>query len=382
MKRILLLAAGNNGTIGLCSINLYKAFKSNPDIIVKLAVVHQFDNGIPGFEDAVFCEGTNQRLGMAKQLSWLKEVKRDFIPDITVSTLFSVNTLNVLSGGKDKKVGIFHSPHQQAKAVGRIHYAGTLFSYNIIYPKLDYLFCVSEEVSDSLNSFPLIDKKKIHVVYNVHFLNEIIAKSETPLPTEYQEVFSHPVILYCGRLDANKAPDRAIKAFARAKKPIGAQLVFIGTDIEDMTNSLIELAHGLGIEGQVHFFGQQVNPYPFMKSARALISSSYSEGLPGVMIEALALETPVLTTNSSKGIWEIFSCTGDYNKDLEVNYKSECGIITPNHISNLDEVRNNDIVWLSKGIEMIINAPSVHSFKFAESVSPQSVVSKYLDKGC
>ena len=216
----------------------------------------------------------------------------------------------------------------------------------------------------------------------MHFLNEIIAKSETPLPTEYQEVFSHPVILYCGRLDANKAPDRAIKAFARAKKPIGAQLVFIGTDMEDMTNSLIELAHGLGIEGQVHFFGQQVNPYPFMKSARALISSSYSEGLPGVMIEALALETPVLTTNSSKGIWEIFSCTGDYNKDLEVNYKSECGIITPNHISNLDEVRNNDIVWLSKGIEMIINAPSVHSFKFAESVSPQSVVSKYLDMGC
>lgn len=378
MKKILILAAGNNGTIGLCSINLYKAFRLNSDIIVKLAVVHQFENGIAGFEEAVFCENTNQRIGMVKQLSWLKKIKKDFAPDITVSTLFSVNTLNVLSGGKDIKIGIFHSPHQQAKAKGLLHYSGILFAYNFIYPKLDRLFCVSVEVADSLNSFPLLNKKKVQVVYNVHFLDEIIAKSEIPLPLEYQEIFCHPVILYCGRLDANKAPDRAIKAFAKTKKPSDAQLVFIGTDMENMTIGLKDLARSLEIENQVHFVGQQGNPYPFMKGACALISTSYSEGLPGVMIEALAVGTPVLTTNSSKGIWEIFSCTKDYNKELQINYENECGIITPNHPLGKKYNNEHDIDCLSEGIEAMFNIPRVQFFKFADSVNSVSVVSKYL----
>ncbi len=156
-KKVLLLVAGDNGTIGSCSLNLYEALKAAPGVEVKCVIIHHFADGYSGFSDAEYYGGDSS---IGDQIKWLKGVKRDYRPDVTVSTLFGVSTLSVLSGGNDKKVGIFHSPHTQIKAFGMKQYMLTLLQYSFLYPRLDKLCCVSSEVRDSLSAFPWIRDSK------------------------------------------------------------------------------------------------------------------------------------------------------------------------------------------------------------------------------
>lgn len=378
MKKVLLLVAGDNGTIGSCSLHLYEALKSHKDVKVECAIVHHFENGYPGFADAVFFDKSHKG-GFKEQRKWLQEIKKDFQPDITISTLFSVNTLNILSGGKDKKVGIFHSPHQQVRGRGLRPYIMTLLQYMFIYPHFDKLCCVSEEVYKSLSTFPTISSRKKEVVYNVHNLDRIKTLSlEDNLEEAEQMIFNNPTIIYCGRLDTNKAPDRALKAFAKANIPENAQLVFIGEDQENMEPQLIKCVEKLGINGRVHFLGRKSNPYPYFKAAKVLISSSYSEGLPGVIIEALALGKPVVTTNSSMGVWEIFSCLDDYNQRLAGIYETPCGVICSNLSSLNKEETMTDILNLSKGIDIVFNKQAVAEFEFENKVTGQTIVQQLL----
>lgn len=373
-KRILIVAAGNKGTIGMCSRNLYLALQKQEDIDVKCVCVHRFPDGLPELEGIDYYSPKRSslfgRIGIIGQIQWLRSIKREFKPNITISTLFSTSFINVLSGGSGKTIGIFHSPHQQLKVFGVPSYLMTLFNYNFVYPFLDKLACVSEEVKESLAVFPLIRRRKVEVIYNVHNADLIRAKGDEPLPKDDAALFANSCLLYCGRMDGNKAPDRALEAFAMAKTTGNMQLVYIGSDESKMMETVMLRAEELGIGERVHYLGRKSNPYPYMKHAVALISSSYSEGLPGVMIESLILGTPVVTTNSSKGIWEIFSSIDDYRKDLDSNYICDCGIITPNQsFTNRQLFYGSDIQFLAEAISTIENTGRCSTFEFEKKVS-------------
>lgn len=378
IKKVLLLVAGDNGTIGSCSLNLYEAIKSVRQYEVKCAIVHHFENGYGGFKDALYFDKENKG-GLLEQIKWLKCIKEIFNPDVTISTLFGVTTLSVLSGGKDKKIGIFHSPHQQMKAEGIARYSIALAQYAFLYPMLDKLCCVSEEVKNSLSAFPWIKDEKKQVVYNVHNIERIITKSKEELSDiAEQEIFRYPTIVYCGRLDRNKAPMRAIEAFAKAQRPQNAQLVFIGDDQENLRPELEKAAKRLNIDSQIYFFGRKVNPYKYIGRSSALISSSYSEGLPGVMIEALSLGVPVVTTNSSKGIWEIFSASDKYDKNLVGLFESDCGIISSNISFRNPQKYQTDIENLASAIGKVFQIGKIEFFLFANSVKGETIVNQLL----
>lgn len=381
--RILIVCPYDNGTIGKCSLNLWKAIETVPDVEVQCIVKHHFPNGYPEFSG---CEvysnlppkgGIGNLTSMGSQINWLRKQKKHFSPDITISTLFSCSALNVLAGGKDTKTGIFHSPHYQAKAHGRFAYAFTLFYYKFLFPHLDRLFCVSNEVKRSIvESFPEIDPKKVSVVYNAHDIEDIHRKgSEAIEDSKEEEIFTHPILVYVGRFDRNKAPERALRAFSALPADNDAHLAYIGGGNEDYQKELEEEATRLGISDRVHFLGHKSNPYKYLSKAQALVSSSFSEGLPGVIIEALALGTPTIATNSSEGIWEILSCDKDYDRNLKENYVASAGIITPNS-GDYD----HDIKCLNKAMYLTLTTDSKTRIddRFIEKVSFANVAKHYI----
>jgi glycosyltransferase involved in cell wall biosynthesis len=65
------------------------------------------------------------------------------------------------------------------------------------------------------------------------------------------------------------------------------------------------LARDLGIEASVKFLGSVENPLPYMKVAKVLALSSLEEGLPTVLIEALAVGLPIVSTDCEAGPREI-----------------------------------------------------------------------------
>lgn len=387
MKKILLVIPYNNGTIGLCSLNLYKALINRTDIVSKAVIVHKFEDGYSEFETCEWCHKTGSK-GFEKfisgffQICWLKKIKKQFKPDITISTLDGCSAINVLSGGSDKKIGIFHGPPMQSKLQGSFVYLITLFQFVVIFPFLDKLYCVSEETRKSiLNYFKGIKKKKIEVVYNIHDI-EKIRKLANERIIEESDIFNNPVILFCGRLDKNKAPDRALKAFIKANLPENTQLVFIGKDTDNMQVYLKKLSDEAGLSKRIHFLGQKNNPYKYMKNSNLTISTSYSEGLPGVLIETLLLKKPIITTNSSEGVWEILSCHNEYNRDLSENYVSKEGVITPNLTNKHIENENNDIINLCKALEYLLcnkNKIDNTDFLFEARLDVDLLLLKYIN---
>jgi glycosyltransferase involved in cell wall biosynthesis len=387
MKKVLIIIPYNNGTIGKVSLNLFNAFSKNCEITAKAILVHKFHQGYAEYDKIEFCslnsyKGINKIYGLIRQILWLKRIKKNFKPDVTVSTLFGCSTLSVLSGGNDRKIGIFHSPHHQAKSNGIFNYWIVAFSFKFIYCHLDSLFCVSHEIYDSIsNLFPKIRKEQLDVVYNIHDIENIRNLATEKLSADEDRVFNGKVILYCGRLDQNKAPERLLKAFARVHNQLAndIRIVMLGSDSNDLWNDLEALSHQLGIKNNIYYWGVKTNPYKYMVRAKVVVSTSFSEGLPGVLIESLLLGTPIVATNSSKGIWEILSCVDSYNANLDNIYITCNGVISSN-LSDRDATKNDlDISNITNGIEYVLNNDlTKNSFKFEKNVDADIILNKFV----
>lgn len=386
--RVLIVVSGNyDGAIAKCSWNIYSEYMKHNELYeVKCVLLQKVRNGMPEYDDIeTYNEQSHSRIAklfpIISKALWLNRIKREFGADYTISTLFSVNLINVFSGGKGKKIGIFHSPYHQGKAFGMFKYTLSLFSYNFIYPWLDKLACVSTEVKLSLKVFPLISRNKVEVIYNIHNVKDIIQKSMLNVMTEEEKgIFSNPTLLYCGRMDSNKAPDRALLAFAKSNRPENAQIVFIGVDKDDLIPKLHEIASKYNISNKMHILGKKNNPYPYFKYAHALISSSYSEGLPGVIIESLILGTPVVSTNSSKGIWEIFSAVEKYDACLNNVFENECGYISSNLAYKEKFKEDIDIENLKSAIDLVWKRTGTPVFKFKELVLGDTIINQLISE--
>lgn len=388
-KKVLIVAPYNNGTIAMCTRNLFMAMKELEDLEVKCVVVHKFTRDIlPEFDGCDFCVTKEAHpllkwTNLIKQVLWLRGIKKSFCPDVTISTLGGCSTINVLSGGRDLKVGIFHSPHYQEKAKGKIVYLNTLLNFKFVYPRLNRLACVSKEVKNSLiDAFPWLKNKDVRVVYNIHNTEVILEKAKEELTEQEQKYVDENTLLYIGRFDKNKAPMRALEAFVDAidNLPAKAKLVFIGKDEQGLTPDLEKMVIQGGLSDRIRFFGYKTNPYKFLVRARGLISSSYSEGLPGVMIESLLLKKPIVTTNSSEGIWEILSCDSKYNEILESYFKCEDGIITSNKSFKDKNFYTNDIISLSLGIQELYKLTSRPSFAFQSQIKKDCIINKLIEE--
>lgn len=109
-------------------------------------------------------------------------------------------------------------------------------------------------------------------------------------------------IVSVARLDEGQKDHKTLlRAFAqyRAKRLKPVDLVLIGEGRDRAT--LEALADELGIRESVHFLGFCANPFPYIRMAEMLILSSRYEGFGMVLGEAMALGTPVISTDCPTG---------------------------------------------------------------------------------
>jgi glycosyltransferase involved in cell wall biosynthesis len=112
-----------------------------------------------------------------------------------------------------------------------------------------------------------------------------------------------PVILGAGRLTGEKDFATLLRAFALLRAGRDARLVIIGEGRERA--ALEGLAAELGIAGDIVMPGFAANPFAYMRAASLFALSSRFEGMPGVLIQAMACGTPVVATDCRTGPDEI-----------------------------------------------------------------------------
>jgi glycosyltransferase involved in cell wall biosynthesis len=94
-----------------------------------------------------------------------------------------------------------------------------------------------------------------------------------------------------------------LRAFAKLRSARPCRLVIVGRGRQ--REALLSLAHHLGVAEDVDLLGFLDNPYPYMRKADLFALTSKCEGLPVVLIEALALGTPAVATDCPSGPREI-----------------------------------------------------------------------------
>lgn len=349
MKKILVISPSNKGTIASCTANIINTLTKCEDVEVYPLVLYNEKDGLSIYNNCRFiidsATGSQESTGFLKRLRKFKSIKKEIKPDITISTLVSVNTLSVLSGGHDKKIGIFHAPLAQTKNVSMLNFILCTLSYKFLFRKLDYLYAVSETTKKDVEANT---GQKVQLVYNIHNFEMIEQKAQEPLSAEESSIFGKPTVLYVGHLYDTKGVRRLLQAFSKVSSE--ANLVLVGGSVNGtIPQTYIDLANELCIGQRTYFLGHQSNPYKYMKNCSVFCLPSYSEGLPGVLIEALSLNKKVITTNSSIGDWEIMQCFDDYNSDVTLPFETELGIITSN-----EDKGNKCINQLTDAIEKLL----------------------------
>jgi glycosyltransferase involved in cell wall biosynthesis len=124
-----------------------------------------------------------------------------------------------------------------------------------------------------------------------------------------------PLILSVGELSARKDFATLIRAFARVRARRPCRLMILGRG--KARESLLALAAELGVAEAVALPGFVAQPYSYMAHASLLAFSSRWEGLPFVPVEALAVGTPVVSTDCPSGPREILQ-EGRYGRLVPV----------------------------------------------------------------
>ncbi|MFO8033141.1 MAG: glycosyltransferase [Desulfohalobiaceae bacterium] len=154
-----------------------------------------------------------------------------------------------------------------------------------------------------------IDENCVGVVPNGVISNNFWHSSQEPIHHPWLLDQKIPVILGVGRLSSQKDWPTLLKAFALLRSEKRCRLIILGEGEE--REKLISLAHHLNIKEDVDFPGFVSNPLPWMKQASVFALSSTYEGLPNVLIEAMALGTPAVATDCPFGPAEIIANLGN-----------------------------------------------------------------------
>jgi len=172
------------------------------------------------------------------------------------------------------------------------------------YPKAGGIITVSNGVKEELVLQSGLQPQTITTIYNPLMTEKIREKGLEPIKHPwFQKESSIPIILGVGRLVPQKDFTTLIKAFSRVRQRQPAHLVIIGEGRQ--RSQLTTLAENLGIDKDVWMPGFSNNPYAFMSKASMLVLSSIYEGLPNVLIEALACGCPIVSTDCPTGPSEI-----------------------------------------------------------------------------
>lgn len=173
-----------------------------------------------------------------------------------------------------------------------------------LFPVADSIATVSKDSAEDLKNSVPRSVNLVTYVPNPVVNSALFEKARSPLKHPWlKDSKEVPIIMACGRLVPQKDYSILLKAFAEFRQSRIARLMILGDGPEKL--QLINLAQDLGIQEDVEFSGFQSNPFSYISRAQVFVLSPHTEGLPTVLIEALACGTPVVSTNCPSGPREI-----------------------------------------------------------------------------
>lgn len=232
----------------------------------------------------------------------LVEFLRKNSPDVLLSALpfnnFNAALATLFPAAKQTR--IFLSDHAAMQMDGKSRVLKIL--RRCLYPLAHGVIGVSRGVTEGMQRI-MPRLKNCVTIYNPILSLDYPKLYETPVDTKFLTGFPRPFIMSAGRFSAQKDFQTLLKAFALFAANNTGTLVLFGDG--ELRLELEALAKKLGIADKVVFAGFKNPLYPFYKLADVFVLASNFEGFGNVLVEAMATQTPVVSSDCPSGPSEI-----------------------------------------------------------------------------
>jgi len=176
---------------------------------------------------------------------------------------------------------------------------------NFTYPLANHIVCVSHGVLEDFREYYQYKKNNLTTIYNPVLDDSYFNKINVTVTHHFFQP-EHQVIMAVGRLTEAKNFELLIRSFYQVySQHPSIRLIILGEG--ELRQSLEYLVKELSLSEVVDLPGFDANPYAYFKYADLFILSSNWEGLPGVLIQALASKIKVVSTNCPSGPMEILN---------------------------------------------------------------------------
>ena len=175
--------------------------------------------------------------------------------------------------------------------------------HRIFYPTFEKIICQSEDMLKDLSHILGSEKNLVLINNPIDYLRiKNLARLYDQSLEEYFNDKNYIYLVAAGRLIEQKGFEMLIEAIASIDNP-KLRLAILGHG--PLQKKLISLIERYKLHDHITLLGYQKNPYMWISRADAFVLSSYYEGFPNVVLEALSCGTPVISTPAPGGTKEI-----------------------------------------------------------------------------
>ncbi len=277
-----------------------------------------------------------QNADLAFQIRIVREMKQAFGVDCAISFLNSANYINVMScSGERTLVSVRSYPESRYAPADNWTESGRA-KIRTVSDRADIIVPVAKEIADCLTEIYEIPAEKMQVIYNWVDLEQISRKRDLPLQNPWLEkalAEAEFVFVSTGRLTEKKGQWHLIRAFRTVlQSHPGALLVIPGREgkgRDNVADFLRSVIGENGLTGRVLLPGWCDNPYALLSRCDVFVETSFNEGFPNALAEAMAMGLPVISTDCRSGPREILAPDTDYAMKTCTADFAEYGILVP-----------------------------------------------------
>ena len=235
---------------------------------------------------------------------------RDRQPDVLISGLHYPNEIAILakhlSRSQTRVIVVEHNTLsvESVRAPQRSAQL-TPLSSRLLYPFADRIVAVSDGVARDLVKTAKLLPQKISTIYNPIIEESFDPKAIQPAGHPWFDDPSIPVVVGIGRLMEQKDFLTLLKAVQSVNDSRSVRLLILGEGNQrSCLKNYIQRHH---LSESIQLLGFISEPLCYLKQASVFVLSSQWEGFGNVLVEAMAMGVPVISTDCPHGPREILN---------------------------------------------------------------------------
>ncbi|MCG8634089.1 MAG: glycosyltransferase [Desulfobacterales bacterium] len=315
--------------------------------------------------------------------------------DVLISFEDRANIFNMLSLGVKKRVISIRHPMQSVLEVKEPLKAKLIYLFFSLFR--NRVSMINFNSYGSMAEFTALFNAKdacTSVIHNFCDHRQLAQNRKAePVADEFTALGGKEFIVACGRFKPVKGFLNLIRIFSHilARKK-GFRLVILGDG--PMRGTCEALVRELNLGDRVVFPGFQTNTAPWIAAATAFVLTSQSEGFPNVVLEAMALGTPVVAVDCKSGPREILDPESDPAEVLTHKRFAPYGVLTrpmvnirPRNSAPLDDAESD----MAEALLTLLSDPGMikryekkgylRSLDFAKQVQEKKWISLIQNQG-